>query len=119
MSTNNTPAPSNNSSFIYKTPSEAFVTEGWGKSSEKPAEKQQNFVGSSAANQLVAAESLLDLVNSDVKVVKVAKQSDPLANATMESVLTSPDAVTLLKRINTKKKKKTMSHQRLFSCSFN
>ena len=106
MSTNNSPATSNSSPYIFLTPSEAFAAGGWGKASEKPAEKQQNFAGSDEANQF-AAESLLDLVNTDVEVLKVTPtptQSDPLANATLESIVTSPDAVTPLKRINIKRR---------------
>ena len=91
-----------------------------GKSSEKPAAEKQEFAGLEEANQL-AAESLLDLVNSDVKVLKVTPtQSNPFLKApTMQSVVTSPDAVTPLKRINTKRRQPYMSSQRrLFSCCF-
>ena len=76
-----------------------------GKSSEKAA-KKQDFAGldDKEANQL-AAESLLDLVNTtNVEVIKVATtELDPLAKATMESVTTSPAAVTAIKRINIKR----------------
>ena len=101
MSSINTPTTSNNSPFIYKTPSEALIGCRWGKSSEKPAEKQQNFAGSDEVNQF-AAESLLYL-HSDVQFLKVASGADPLANATMKSVITSPAAVTAIKRKSTSK----------------
>ena len=103
MLTNNTPTPSNSSPYLFQTPIKAFVAGRWGKSSEKPAEKQQDFAGLEEANQL-AAESLLDLVNTNVEVLKVKPtQFDPLSKETMELVVTSPDAVTPLKRINTKR----------------
>ena len=112
MSTNNTtPTPPNSSPCLFWTPSEAFVAGRWGKSSEKPAEKQ---VGLDKANQL-AAENLLDLVNSDVvEVLKLVatpiEPLDPLANATVETVITSADAVTSIKRINIKKGKKSRDY---------
>ena len=103
MSTNNTPTPSNSTPCVFQTPSKAFFARGWGKPGEKPAEKQ-DFAGSEEANQL-AAKSLLDLVNTtDIKVLKAAMtEPDSLAKATMESVTTSPAAVTAIKRINIKR----------------
>ena len=57
------------------------------------------------ANQL-AAESLLDLVNTNIEVVtKLASLSnDHIAYATMEAVVTSPHQANQVKRVNEKKK---------------
>ena len=106
MSSINTPTTYNNSPFIYKTPSEAFVAGRWGKPSEKPAEKQQNFAGSDKQANQLAAKSLLDLVNTtDIEVLKVALPNDPITDATMEAVITSPHPVNHVKRLNKKKDK--------------
>ena len=104
MSTINTPTPSSTSPYIFQTPSEAFVAGGWGKSSEKPGEKQQDFAGSD--DKEAAAESLLDLINSsaEVKFQSLKPGSDPLANVTMAAVITSPTAINPIKRINNNKK---------------
>ena len=109
------PITSSNSPNLFQTPSKAFFARSWGKSSEKPAENKQNCVGSNKeANQLAAAESLLDLVNIDVKVLKVTPtQSDPLANATLESVITSVQPETAVKKLNSKKEKNPNNYCRV------
>ena len=71
MSTINTHTTSSHLPFIYKSPSKAFITGSWGKSSEKPAEKQKDFVGSNKEANQLAAKSLLNL-HSEVQVLKVA-----------------------------------------------
>ena len=102
MSTNHTPTTSSNPPFVYQTPSKAFAAGGWVKSSEKPAEKQQNFAGSTDKEAAVA-ESLLDL-HSDVQFLKVASEADPLANAMLETVVTSVHATNPIKKINLKRR---------------
>ena len=100
---------SSKSPDIYQMPSEAFFACSHSKSSEKPA-KEHDFMGSEEdkeANQIIAPESLLDLVNShDVQVLKTIKtEFDPIGNATMKAVITSPWAENPIMRINPKKRK--------------
>ena len=104
MSTINTPTTSSNSPFVYQTPSEAFAAGAWGKHGKKPAEKQQNFAGSS--DKEAAAESLLDLGNADILKVVQDPLKNPIENATMKGVITSPEATNPIKRINNRKKDK-------------
>ena len=91
MSTINTLITSSNSPNLYETPSKACIAVGWGKSSEKPAKKHDlvGLANLTKDNQL-AAESLLDLVNSDIY--------NPLANATLETVVTSVHAINFVKK---------------------
>ena len=115
MSTINTPTPSSNSTFIYKTPCKAFIAGAWGKPGEKPAEKQQDFAGldDKEANQ-VAAESLLDL-HSEVQVLKVSSKHriNPLVKATLELVVTSVQPDTAVKKVNPKKQKNPNNYYRV------
>ena len=115
MSSINTPTTSNNSPFIYQTPSEALIGGAWGESGEKQAEKQQNFVGldDKEANQ-VAAERLIDL-HSEVQLLKVASDNriNPLAKATLESVVTSAQPDTAVKKVNPKKDKNANDYCRV------
>ena len=58
-------------------------------------------------NQLAAAESLLDLVNSDIQVLRVKKKTtriDPLAKTKLETVVTSVHATKPIKKINLKRR---------------
>ena len=71
-----------------------------GKSSEKAA-KKQDFAG---LDDKEAKHQLADLVNTtNAVVVEVALPNDPIADATMEVVITPPHPVNCIKRLNNKK----------------